>query len=354
MEKVLMRGNDAIAEAAIRAGCRFYAGYPITPQNEIPEYMARRMPDVGGVFIQAESEIAAISMVYGAACAGARAMTSSSGPGISLKQEGISYASGAELPLVFVNITRGGPGLANIAPAQSDYFQATRGGGHGDYRVIVLAPSSVQEAYDLTGLAFHLADKYRNPAMLLGDGVIGQMMEPMVLNEFKFPELPEKKWKLGNSSGRARNLITSVYLAEGTLEEHNNRLAKKYAEIAAQDTRYEEVLTSDAELVIVGFGTCARISKAAVRLAREKGLKVGLLRPITLWPFPYDALSKVAGRCADILVVEMSLGQLIDDVKIGVQGRSRIHFIGRPGGGIPTEFEILDKVENALKVPAAR
>ncbi len=343
-KRVLMRGNDAIAEAAIRSGCRYYFGYPITPQNELTAYMAKRMPEVGGTFIQAESEIAAINMVYGAASAGQRAMTSSSGPGISLKQEGISYLAGAELPCFYASVVRGGPGLGNIAPAQSDYFQATRGGGHGDYRVIVLAPNSVQEMADLTMLGFHLADKYRNPAMVLADAILGQMLEPM---EFKTPHsspLPPKDWAVGNMEARPPRLITSLFLGEGKLEKHNLELKEKYEKIQAEEVRWDGFMLDDTQVALVAYGTCARIARGAVIQGRAQGVKIGLCRPITLWPFPSEFVGQLSKDVRNILVVEMSLGQMVEDVRLAVNGRCEIQFYGRTGGGIPTVEEILKRV----------
>jgi 2-oxoglutarate ferredoxin oxidoreductase subunit alpha len=350
-ERVLMKGNEAIAEAAIRAGCRFFAGYPITPQNEIPEYLSWRMPEVGGTFIQSESEIAAINMVYGAAAAGARAMTSSSGPGISLKQEGISYLCGAELPCFHANIMRGGPGLGNIAPAQSDYFQATRGGGHGDYRVICYGPSTVQELVDLTMLAFDVSDRYRNPAMVLGDGILGQMMEPVVLRpEVSYDPSPKRSWALGDSKGRDKHCVTSVYLAPGTLERHNVRLLKKYQQIEANEVRCELIGIDDADVVIVAYGTSARIAKSAAAMAAAKGgMKLGLVRPITLWPFPKAVVRDIARRKRDMLVVEMSFGQMYEDVLISACGETKVSLLARTAGGLPSEEEILAAAEQAMK-----
>lgn len=348
MERVLMKGNEAVGEAAILSGCRYYFGYPITPQNELTAYMARRMPEVGGTFIQAESEIAAINMVYGASAAGERAMTSSSGPGISLKQEGISYLAGAELPCVYVNVMRGGPGLGNIAPAQSDYFQATRGGGHGDYRVIVLAPDSVQEMADLTMLGFYLADKYRNPAMILADALVGQMLEPMELRGPDFPELPPKSWAVGQMNGREQNLITSLFLGGDTLERHNLDLQRKYDSIQKDEVRWEGLLLDDADIAIVAYGMSARVARGAVIQGRARGLKIGLFRPITLWPFPSIMISRLVERVRCILVVEMSLGQMVEDVRLAVNGRCEVHLYARTGGGIPTCEEVLKRVERLL------
>jgi len=346
--RMLMKGNEAVGEAAIRSGCRYYFGYPITPQNELTAYMAKRMPEVGGTFIQAESEIAAINMVYGAAAAGQRAMTSSSGPGISLKQEGISYLAGAELPCFFVNVVRGGPGLGNIAPAQSDYFQATRGGGHGDYRVIVLAPNGVQEMADLTMLGFHLADKYRNPAMVLADGILGQMLEPMEFRTPDFPPLPPKDWAVGNMENRPSRLVSSLFLGEGELEKHNLDLQKKYGKIQAEEVRWEGLMLEDAKVALVAYGTSARIVRGAVIQGRAQGLKVGLCRPITVWPFPSQIIGQISENVKNILVVEMSMGQMVEDVRLAVEGRCEVHFYGSTGGGIPTAEEILERVKRLV------
>lgn len=342
IKKILMSGNEACVEGAILAGCRFYAGYPITPQNELTEHMAERLPQTGGVFIQSESEIAAINMVFGASLTGERAMTSSSSPGISLKQEGISYLVGCELPAVIVNMMRGGPGLGNIAPAQSDYFQATKGGGHGDYHCIVLAPSTVQEAMEFTILAFELADKYRTPAIILGDGLLGQMMEPV--NRSQIPntksQIP-KPWALTGCRGRRPRMIRSLLLDEGALEAFNNRLQAKYRAIERDHTRYEAVNTTDAETILVGYGSVGRTLKSAMLKLRKAGVKVGVLRPITLWPFPTQALAALSKKARRFIVVEMSAGQMLEDVKLAVGDKARIDFYGRPGGGIPTEEEII-------------
>jgi 2-oxoglutarate ferredoxin oxidoreductase subunit alpha len=343
-ERLLMKGNEAIGEAALRAGCRFYAGYPITPQNELTEYMSRRMPEVGGTFIQSESEIAAINMVFGAAAAGARAMTSSSGPGISLKQEGLSYMCGAELPCFYANIVRGGPGLGNIAPAQSDYFQATRGGGHGDYRVIVFGPSTVQELVDMTMLGFDVADRYNNPAMILGDGILGQMMEPVVMADAtEYDPATKDAWSLGNSENRKRHMITSVRLVPGTLEKHNMVLHNKYREIEKKEIRYELFEVEDADVVIVAYGTAARVAKSAVWMAKESGdIRLGLVRPITLWPFPKKVIHDIAKDKQNVLVVEMSLGQMQEDVLLSVCGDAKVSLLAHTGGGVPTEEEIIE------------
>ncbi len=344
-----MKGNEAVAEAAILAGCRYFFGYPITPQNEIPEYMARRLPEVGGVFLQAESEISAINMVFGAAGSGARVMTSSSGPGISLKQEGISYLAGAELPCVIVNMARGGPGLGNIAPSQSDYFQATRGGGHGDYRMIVFGPASVQELADLTLKAFDLADKYRNPVMILGDGILGQMMEPVKFKTNKAREIPAKPWATNGARGRKRNLITSLYIVPEELEKHCLKLKAKYDEISSREKRHDSYFADDAEIILAAYGTTARICKAVVDQAREEGIRAGLIRPVTLWPFPDAPYCKAANSAKAFLTVEMSTGQMIDDVRLAVNGKKPIYFYGRTGGVVPSKAEILAEVKKILE-----
>ena len=343
-----MSGNEVLAEAAIMAGCRFYAGYPITPQNEIPAYMSRRMPEVGGVFIQAESEISAINMVFGASLVGVRAMTSSSSPGISLKQEGISYLAGCELPAVIANIMRGGPGLGNISPSQSDYFQATRGGGHGDYRQIVLAPASLQEIVGLTALSFDLADKYRMPAMILGDGILGQMMEPVKLDKAEGLRLKAegKDWILNGCKGRKPRIIRSLLLGEGELERFNQKLQKKYEEIKEKEVCCEILYGDDSETILVAYGTTSRICRNIVEKFRAKGQKIGLFRPITLWPFPEKELKKSATLVDRFLVVEMSCGQLIDDVKLAIDCKKPVHFYGRTGGGVPTEEEIITYLES--------
>jgi Pyruvate:ferredoxin oxidoreductase and related 2-oxoacid:ferredoxin oxidoreductases, alpha subunit len=344
-DRVMMKGNEAIAEGAIRAGCRYFFGYPITPQNEVPEYMAKRMPEVGGTFIQAESEVSAINMVYGAAGAGARAMTSSSSPGVSLKMEGISYIAGAELPCVIVNVSRGGPGLAGLAPSQSDYFQATKGGGHGDYRLIVFAPASVQEIIDLMYEAFITADKYRNPAMILADGILGQMMEPVTLTEVKDLKIPAKPWATtGMVPGKPQSIINSLALINEELEKMNMRLQEKYRQIEQNEVRFTEENTQDAELVIIAYGTSARVAKSAIIKARAEGKKVGLLRPITLWPFPSKRVNELAQQGKRFLVVEMSAGQMIEDVKLASNGLTQIDFYGRLNGAIPSVNEVYDKI----------
>lgn len=354
--KKLMKGNEAIAEAAIQAGCRFFFGYPITPQNQIPEYMSKRLPQVGGCFLQAESEVAAINMVYGAGGAGARVMTSSSSPGISLKQEGISYIVGAEVPCVIVNMVRGGPGLGSIQPAQSDYYQSTRGGGHGDYRMCVLAPGSVQEAVDLTQEAFDIADRYRNPVLVLGDGLIGQMMEPVDLDaaadRAPAADLTEKNWAADGhvpTEDSPRAIINSLYIDPQVLENHCKRLQAKYDRIAQNECRWQEEMLSDAEIVIVAYGTTSRIARSAMRKCREKGIKVGLLRPITLWPFPEKALQKTLATAKAYLVLEMSMGQMVDDVRLAVNGERPVHFYGRTGGMVPTVSETVAQIEQVAR-----
>jgi 2-oxoglutarate ferredoxin oxidoreductase subunit alpha len=339
--KVLMSGNSAIGEAAIRAGCQCYFGYPITPQNELTEYMATHLSRRKGCsFIQAESEISAINMVFGASLVGARAMTSSSSPGISLKQEGISYLAACELPAVIVNMSRGGPGLGSISASQSDYFQATRGGGHGDYRTIVLAPSSVQELADLTHKAFDLADKYQIPVLILGDGMLGQMMEPV---EFKYEapqELPIRSGALRGARGRPSRIVKTFTSNPAELEEINWSLFRRYGLIKKEEIRYEEFMVEDAELVIVAFGIAARIAKGAVKTARSEGLRIGLLRPITLWPFPAEIIQELAARTKYFLVFEMNMGQMLEDVQLALQGKAEVSFYGRPGGVIPTPSEV--------------
>ena len=351
MARQMMKGNEAIAEAAVQAGCRFFFGYPITPQNEIPEYMSARLPEVGGAFVQAESEVAAINMVYGAAGTGARVMTSSSSPGISLKQEGISYIVGAQLPCVIVNIVRGGPGLGSIQPAQSDYFQATRGGGHGDYYMPVLAPASVQEAVELTQRAFDIADQYRTPVMLLGDGIIGQMMEPVEMPEYKPRELAAKTWaatgEWKEGCGRERAVINSLYIEPDVCEKHNEMLFGRYAEIEKNETMVATEMMDDAEIAVVAYGTTARIALTAVRRAREEGIKVGLIRPITLWPFPSDTIAEAAKHVKHFITVEMSMGQMVQDVKLAVNGAAPVSFFGRTGGMVPGVREIYEQIVSA-------
>ena len=341
-----MKGNEAIAEAAIRAGCRHYFGYPITPQTEIAAYMAKRMPKIGGTFLQAESEISAINMVYGVASAGLRVMTSSSSPGVSLKQEGISYIAGADLPALIVNVQRGGPGLGGIQPSQSDYFQATKGGGHGDYHLIVLAPASVQEMADLTAKAFDLADKYRMPAMLLADGTMGQMMEPVELPEESGVTV-EKPWAVTGTEGkREHNVVNSLYLVPEQLEAKNIERYEKYAEIEKNEVMYEEYMMDDAEICVVAFGIAARVSKNAITAAREKGIKVGLIRPITLWPFPSEVIRKAADKVKAFISVELSMGQMIEDVKLAEECKKPVTLCSRVGGMIPSPEQVLKAIED--------
>ncbi|HAG09186.1 MAG TPA: 3-methyl-2-oxobutanoate dehydrogenase subunit beta [Desulfotomaculum sp.] len=350
MAKVLMKGNEAFGEGAIRAGCRFYFGYPITPQSELAHFLAKRMPEVGGTFLQAESELASINMVFGAAGAGARVMTSSSGPGISLMQEGISFIACAELPCVIVNIMRGGPGLGNIAPVQSDYFQATRGGGHGDYRLIVLAPSSVQEIIDLVWEAFVLAEKYLNPVLMLGDGLLGQMMEPVELDEEKEFFIPLRPWAASGRMGGPKRIINTLYIVPEEAEKHNFKLNQKYKEIEAKEQRWENYQTEDAQLVLVAFGTAARVCMGVVDYCREQGLPVGLIRPITLWPFPDKAFDYILslGTVRYFLSVEMSTGQMIEDIRLAVNGRRPVYFYGRFGGMLPVLTDVVKEVKKLL------
>ena len=349
-EKVLMKGNEAIAEAAIRAGCRHYFGYPITPQTELAAYMAKRMPKIGGVFLQAESEVAAINMVYGVAGTGKRVMTSSSSPGVSLKQEGISYIAGADLPALIINVQRGGPGLGGIQPSQSDYFQATKGGGHGDYRLIVLAPSSVQEMADLTAKAFDLSEKYLVPAMLLADGTMGQMMEPVDLSGISEPEKCEKPWAVtGTGCKRKHNIINSLYLNPEKLEQKNFERYDRYKVIEENECLYESFMMDDADICVVAFGIAARVSKNAVVAARKEGIKVGLIRPITLWPFPKAPLAEAADKVKGFISVELSMGQMIEDVRLATQCRKPVALCNRTGGMIPTPEQVLESIRNMAK-----
>ena len=343
-----MKGNEAIAEAAIRAGCRHYFGYPITPQTEIAAYMAKKMPKIGGVFLQAESEIASINMVYGAAAAGMRVMTSSSSPGISLKAEGLSYIAGSDVPALVVNVQRGGPGLGGIQPSQSDYFQATKGGGHGDYRMIVLAPASVQEMASLTIKGFELADKYRMTSMILADGTIGQMMEPITFEDTEI-QTYEKPWALtGTEKKRAHNIVNSLYLKPDELEKKNFERYEKYAEIEKNEAMWEEYMMDDAEICVVAFGIAARVAKNAVAAARSEGIKVGLIRPITLWPFPNAAFAK-AENVKAFVSVELSMGQMIEDVKLATECKKPVSLCNRCGGMIPSPDEVLEAIRNAGK-----
>ncbi len=349
-ETRFMKGNEALGEAAIRSGLQAYFGYPITPQSEVVEYLAMQEPNYNYVLIQAESEVASVNMVYGAAAAGARVMTTTSSPGFSLMQEGVSYIACAELPCVFANVTRGGPGLGTIQPSQSDYFQAVKGGGHGDYHLIVLAPNSVQEMVDHIFLAFKLADQYRTPAMLLSDGAIGQMMEKVVLPD-PIPYTPDKPWATtGKTSNRERNIITSLFIQAEVMEKVNLKLQEKYKKIKENEVRYEEYKLEDAEFVIVSFGLCSRISKKVVDTARSEGIKMGLFRPITLWPYPEKPIEELAGRPQTrfFISIEMNAGQMVEDVRLSVNGQKPVHFYGRTGGIVPTPDEILNHIRENL------
>ncbi len=350
--RVLMKGNEAIAEAALRAGVRAYFGYPITPQSELPEYMARRMPEQGGIFLQAESEVAAINMVYGAAGAGARVMTSTSSPGISLMQEGLSYLVGAELPCVVVNMMRGGPGLGNIAPAQGDYFQATKSAGHGDGRLLVLAPATIQEAADLTFLAFDLADRYRNPVMILGDGILGQMMEPVAFLAPR-PSPPPPAWATTGAGDGPVRLISSIHLEPEELEAHNLALQEKYHR-AQQEARWEAYRMEDAAVAVAAYGIAARVAKTAVDRARARGIRAGLLRPVTLYPFPAPAFADASRQVRAFLTVELSAGQMVDDVRLAVEGRTPVRFYGRLGGVMMTPPELLAQIEQTATEVVSR
>ena len=343
-EKVLMKGNEAIAEAAIRSGCRHYFGYPITPQTEVAAYMAKRMPKIGGTFLQAESEVSAINMVYGVAGTGLRVMTSSSSPGVSLKQEGISYIAGADLPALIVNVQRGGPGLGGIQPSQSDYFQATKGGGHGDYHLIVLTPSSVQEMADMTALAFDLADKYLMPVMLLADGTMGQMMEPVELPEEK-TITADKPWAVtGTKMQRKHNIVNSLYLVPEQLEKKNFERFEKYKQIEENEARYESFMMDDAEYCVVAFGIAARVSRNAVIAARKEGIKVGMIRPLTVWPFPKKPLLEAADKVKGFLSVELSMGQMIEDVRLATECKKPVFLCNRSGGMIPSPEEVIEAI----------
>ncbi len=344
VKKELVKGNDAIAMGAIEAGCLHYFGYPITPQNDIPEYMARHLPKIGGSFLQAESEVASINMLLGAGATGTRAMTSSSSPGISLKQEGISYMCGSQLPGVIVNMSRSGPGLGGISPSQGDYFQSTRGGGHGDYRTLVLAPGSVQENYDLTMLAFDLSDKYRNPVMVLGDALLGQMKEPMTRTKYEKKTF-ERDWILDGAKGRERRKVKSLYLNDGDLTDHNWMLHQKYEKMK-DEILFEQSNTDDAELIVVAFGCVARILKSSVDMARKKGMKVGLFRPITLFPFPYEELGKLTSSVKNFMSLELSTGQMVEDLRLSVEKHgATVDFYGRPPGSIPSPDELFEEIK---------
>ncbi|SCY96388.1 3-methyl-2-oxobutanoate dehydrogenase subunit VorB [Alkaliphilus peptidifermentans] len=354
MEKVLLKGNEIIGEAAIRSGCKLFFGYPITPSTEVVEYLSKHLPKQGGTVLQAEDEIGAINMCYGAACTGSRVMTASSSPGVSLKQEGISYSAAVGLPMVIVNVNRCGPGLGGLGPAQSDYFQSTRGGGHGDYRTIVLAPSKAQELYDYTMEAFDLADKYRNPVLLLTDGFLGQTMEPVVLKER--PEAPEvdREWIVNGSKGRKKRILASYSLTNEIGEANNLRWEAKYKDIQEKEQRWEEFYTEDAEYLLVSYGTTGRICKSTVLDARKKGIKLGLIRPITLWPFPEKAFLPHMERVKGIVTVELNTGQMIEDVKLAVECKVPVHLYRRQGGMLPTENEILRYVEDTFTLSGTK
>ena len=349
-DKVLMKGNEAIAEAAIHAGCRHYFGYPITPQTEIAAYMAKKMPKIGGTFLQAESEIAAINMVYGVASTGYRVMTSSSSPGIALKSEGLSYLAGSDLPALVVNVQRGGPGLGGIQPSQSDYFQATKAGGHGDFRMIVLAPASVQEMAELTVKGFELADTYRMTAMILADGTMGQMMEPVALDDLVVKPIPQKPWATtGTKMQRAHNITNSLSLIPEELEQLNFARFERYRTIEENEVMYEEYMMDDAEICIAAFGIAARVSKNAINEARKQGIKVGMIRPITLWPFPKDVFRRAADKVNSFISVELSMGQMIEDVRLATECRKPVTLCNRAGGMIPSPEQVLKAIQNAAK-----
>lgn len=353
-EKMLMKGNEAIGEAAVIAGCRYYFGYPITPQSELIEYMAKRLPQVDGTFLQAESEVAAINMVYGAAGSGARVMTSSSSPGVSLKQEGISYIAAAELPCVIVNIMRGGPGLGGIQPGQADYFQATKGGGHGDYHLIVVAPNSVQEMAELTVHSFNIADQYSNPVMILGDGALGQMMEPVSFHDMPIINV-KKPWATTGMGDRDKpNIINTLQLKPEMLEKLNERLQKKYKLIEEKEIRFEEINTEDAELVLVAYGITSRIAFTAMEMARAEGIKVGLFRPITLWPFPKKALANAVKNATDVLTVELSAGQMVEDVNLAIKCAKPVHFYGRTGGMMMSPKEVYEQIVKIVNIKGGK
>ena len=344
-EKVLMKGNEALAEAAIQCGCKHYFGYPITPQTEIAAYMAKRLPKEGGVFLQAESEVAAINMVLGAAAAGVRTMTSSSSPGVSLKSEGVSYIAGSDLPALIINVQRGGPGLGGIQPSQSDYWQATKALGHGDFQMFVLAPSTIQEMVDFVPLAFEVGEKYRVPSMILSDGMLGQMMEPVEFPEKKDVAAADKPWATnGHQNKREKNIINSLYIEPEVLENLVKERYERYEKIKEEEQRAEEFMTEDAEIVVVAFGASSRVARSAIKAAREEGIKVGMIRPITVWPFPDKTIEKVVPTAKKFLCVEMNMGQMVDDVRLVVNGRKPVEFFGRTGGVIPTPAEVLDRI----------
>ena len=344
-EKVLMKGNEAIAEAAIAAGCRHFFGYPITPQTEVAAYMSKRMPKVNGVYLQAESEVASINMVLGAAAAGVRVMTSTSSPGVSLMAEGISYIAGSDVPALIINVQRGGPGLGGIQPSQADYYQATKSTAHGDFHMIVFAPSTVQETVDLVAKAFDLGDKYRMPVMILSDGMLGQMMEPVELPEPREVDNDSKEWAAcGHENQRKHNVVNSLYIDPATLENLVKKRFERYAKVQAEEQMAEEYLVDDADIVLVAYGASARVSRSAVDMARKNGIKAGLIRPITLWPFPVDAIAKAAEHVPKFLTVEMSMGQMVDDVRLAVKCARPVEFYGRTGGMIPTPMEVYNKI----------
>jgi len=345
--QVLMKGNEAIGEAAIKANCRYFFGYPITPQTEVLEYLARRLPEVDGAYVQAESEVSAINMVFGASAAGARVMTASSSPGISLMQEGISYIASAELPVVIVNIMRGAPGLGGIHPSQADYLQSVKGGGHGDYKLIVLAPASVQELVDFTILAFDLAEKYRTPVVLFGDGMMGQMMEPVIFPETNLP-IPERPWATTGMKGRQPNIVHTLYLPADDLENHVNKLFAKYKKIELDEQRHTSYMIDDAEIVVVAYGIVGRVARAAVEIAREKGIKAGLFRPITLWPFPSNALKKAAKNARLLVSAEISMGQMVEDIRLAVNDRIPVDLFNRIGL-VPSPEEIYEFIANKAR-----
>lgn len=346
-EKILMKGNEAIGEAAVRAGCQAYFGYPITPQTEVLEYMSRRMPALGRTFVQAESELAAINMVYGAACAGVRVMTTTSSPGFSLMQEGVSFIACSEVPAVIVDITRGGPGLGNIQPSQADYLQVTKGGGHGDYELIVLAPATIQETIDLVVLAFDLADHYRQPVLIAADGMIGQMMEPVVLPPMRQVSDADPPWALSGAKNREKNIITSLHLNADRMEEVNLHLQEIFARIRQAEVRYTTFLADDADILLVAYGTSGRIAQTAAQIVRNAGIRTGVFRPISLFPFPYEALAEAAvGKT--LLVVEMSAGQMVDDVRLAVHDRQPVHFFGRMGGQVPLPEDVVAEIKKLL------
>ncbi len=350
-EKVLMKGNEALAEAAIMAGCRHYFGYPITPQTEVAAYMAKRMPLIGGTFLQAESEIAAINMVYGAAAAGKRTMTSSSSPGIALKSEGISYLAGSDLPALIINVQRGGPGLGGIQPSQSDYFQATKSAGHGDFHLVVLAPASVQEMVNLTFKGFDLADKYRMPVMLLSDGTMGQMMEPVSLDMGEIKEYDKSGWAAcGTNCEREHNIVNSLFIQPDELERYNFERYERYAKIEAEEVMYDEYMMDDAEICIVAYGVAARVSQNAIDKARAQGIKVGMIRPITLWPFPKAVLNAAADKVKAFISVELSMGQMIEDIELATRCKKPVLLCNRVGGMIPTTEDVLNSINEANSV----